>query len=94
MQKSSFDDDITEPVHAFADASDRQWEVREIRNPVLPERRGLFVRPEFAEGWLLFNCGVERRRLAPLPPGWRHASAQQFQRWVQDAVPVRDDPQA
>ena len=86
--------DLPAPVHAFADASDRRWEVREIRDPVLPERRGLFIRPEFAAGWLLFNCGLERRRLAPLPPGWRHATPQQFQRWVEDALLVSSLPPA
>lgn len=28
------------------------------------------VRPEFANGWLAFQCRGERRRLAPMPEGW------------------------
>ena len=28
------------------------------------------VRRQFAEGWLAFETAGERRRLAPIPPGW------------------------
>ena len=75
-------------VANFVDEGERGWEVREIRNPILPDRRGLFSRPEFADGWLLFMCGAERRRLAPFPPGWRLATQEQLRRWCAEATPV------
>ncbi|MEO7457823.1 MAG: hypothetical protein ABIY52_16290 [Gemmatimonadaceae bacterium] len=75
-------------VASFVDDGELNWEVREISTPVLPERRGLFSRPEFANGWLLFMCGIERRRLAPFPPGWRLATKEQLQRWCAEATPV------
>lgn len=75
-------------VIAFADDANRTWEVHEIRTPILTERRGQYVRPEFAEGWLLFMSGTERRRFAPLPPGWRLADEKQLKRWVEVAMPV------
>ncbi len=36
--------------------------------------RGLRIAlpPRLASGWLAFECGVERRRVAPLPDGWEH----------------------
>ena len=77
-------------VPTFMDEGDRRWEVREIREPLLPERRDLLARPEFSAGWLLFTSGVERRRLAPLPPGWRHAPEEQLRRWCADAAPARN----
>ena len=83
---ADFDRDYT--VANFVDEGERGWEVREIRNPILPERRGLFSRPEFADGWLLFMCGGERRRLAPFPPGWRLATEEQLRRWCSEATPV------
>jgi hypothetical protein len=76
-------------VLVFTDESDRAWEVREIRDPVLPERRKFLLGSEYAQGWLLFMSGEERRRLAPFPPGWRQADAAQLRCWVNDALPVR-----
>jgi hypothetical protein len=31
------------------------------------------VRPELRDGWLAFDCGDEKRRLAPIPSGWETA---------------------
>jgi hypothetical protein len=76
-------------VLVFTDESDRSWEVHEIRDPVLPDRRNRFLRREYSEGWLLFVSGEERRRLAPYPPGWRFADAARLRCWVNDAHPVR-----
>ena len=73
----------------FVDDAERGWEVREIRDPVLLDRRNGFVRPEYANGWLLFTSGEERRRLAPLPPGWRFATQQQLRVWCREATPAR-----
>jgi hypothetical protein len=73
----------------FLDDAQRRWEVREISVPVLPARTSLLAPPEFSQGWLLFSCGIERRRLAPLPPGWRQASDTQLRRWCDDASPAR-----
>jgi hypothetical protein len=77
-------------VPTFLDDRARRWEVREIREPVLPGRADLLARPEFSSGWLLFSCGTERRRLAPLPPAWRAAPEAQLRRWWADAAPARN----
>lgn len=76
-------------VLAFTDESNRAWEVREIREPILPERATLLLRREYSAGWLLFISGDERRRLAPYPPGWRLADPARLRCWVNDALPVR-----
>jgi hypothetical protein len=76
-------------VLAFTDESNRAWEVREIREPILPERGGLLLRSEYSAGWLLFISGEERRRLAPYPAGWRLADAARLRCWVSDARPAR-----
>jgi hypothetical protein len=76
-------------ISFFTDETECCWEVREIRDPILPERRGFYVRPEFAAGWLLFISGNERRRMAPFPPGWRLATQDQLRRWCAEALPVR-----
>jgi hypothetical protein len=74
----------------FVDDTQRQWEVREICEPILPDRTSLLAPSEFSAGWLLFTSGAERRRLAPLPPGWRQAPEAQLRRWCEDACPARN----
>jgi len=76
-------------VLVLTDEFDRAWEVHEIREPVLPDRRNRFLRSEYSAGWLLFVSGNERRRFAPYPPGWRFADAARLRCWVNDALPVR-----
>jgi hypothetical protein len=76
-------------VLVFTDESNRAWEVREIREAILPARSGLLLRQEYSSGWLLFISGDERRRLAPYPPGWRLADPVRLRCWVNDALPVR-----
>lgn len=75
-------------VFAFTDAEDRSWEVRAIRDPLLPERRARFLNPAYSAGWLLFTCGTERRRYAPLPADWSTASETQLRQWCTGATPV------
>ena len=58
-------------MRTFVDEGGKEWEVREINVPalaVVPRR--LLPHPEYAEGWLLFSCGEERRRIAPFPADW------------------------
>ena len=86
-QSEVADDELR--VLAFTDESDRAWEVREIRQPILPGRTTLLLRREYVDGWLLFSSGDERRRLAPYPPGWRLADPVRLRCWVNDALPVR-----
>jgi hypothetical protein len=79
-------------VFAFTDAEQRGWEVRAIRDPLLPERRARLLNPAYAQGWLLFTCGEERRRYAPVPPDWSTASEAQLREWCAGATLVAGLP--
>lgn len=79
-------DDIS--VRIFRDELNREWEVRAVRDVLTERRMRLLPRPELANGWLLFRLGEERRRLAPLPPGWFVATDVQLTRWCDDAEPA------
>jgi hypothetical protein len=79
-------DDIS--IRIFRDELNREWEVRAVREDLTERRMRLLPRPELANGWLLFRLGEERRRLAPLPPGWFVASDVQLTRWCDDAEPA------
>lgn len=49
-------------------ASERRH-VREVRAP---------VREGFEHGWLVFDNGEEKRRLAPVPDGWEQMTAEEL----------------
>jgi hypothetical protein len=78
----------------YVDAEGRHWVVREVRDPnlaMIPPH--LLTRPEFAEGWLLFESEGEKRRLAPYPDDWMTLSVKQLDQWRMrarriDPVPV------
>jgi hypothetical protein len=51
----------------FTDRQGRSWRVWHT----VPQFGLLAHRaPEWANGWLTFESGHEKRRLAPVPPGW------------------------
>lgn len=47
------------------------------------------VRPGFEGGWLGFESGDERRRLAPVPPSWEEASDDELREMLSRAQPNR-----
>ena len=55
---------------------------------VSTDRRNQPSKPELSEGWLVFEGGGERRRLAPIPPGWEVRSDADLERLCGRAQPV------
>ena len=51
------------------DREAKVWDVWEVRTTAETSRR-ILVQTDLAGGWLAFQCGEQRRRLAPLPTGW------------------------
>jgi hypothetical protein len=49
---------------------------------------GVRVSPEYERGWLAFQSGLERRRLAPVPSGWEGLDPPDLERLCQAARPV------
>ena len=52
-----------------------------------PQHRPL-VAAEFAYGWLCFESGGEKKRLAPVPVGWQDAGPDRLSSWLQAAKRV------
>ena len=50
-----------------------------------PFRRNVVVASEFSNGWLCFESEGEKRRLAPVPPGWDEAGPDRLSSWLQAA---------
>lgn len=53
-----------------------------------PFRRTVAVASEYSEGWLCFESEGEKRRLAPVPPGWTEAGPDRLSTWLQAAKRV------
>jgi len=53
-----------------------------------PFRRQVVVSTEFSDGWLCFESEGEKRRLAPVPPGWEEAGPDRLATWLQAAKRV------
>ena len=51
-----------------------------------------FLAPSLRTGWLVFECPDERRRLAPIPPGWDRCAEAALERLCAQAVPVPRTP--
>jgi hypothetical protein len=58
------------------------------RRSTADRRRPLPVSPTMQLGWLVFDSGTERRRLAPIPPAWEARPARDLERLCERAVPV------
>jgi hypothetical protein len=77
----------------FIDSEGRDWAVREVNDPnleMIPPH--LLTQPAFARGWLLFECGGEKRRLAPFPDDWTNLSVEQLEEWSRRASRVDPVP--
>ena len=53
----------------------------------VPDRRRALSRA-LGDGWLAFQSGQDRRRLAPIPPGWEGADAATLARYLLAAAPA------
>jgi hypothetical protein len=71
----------------FVDDTGTMWRVWDTYPAAASALRR--VSPTYAEGWLTFECEVERRRLAPIPPEWEIASRNLMGHWCARAFPVR-----
>jgi len=54
----------------FTDQHGTRWEVYQVSSDTLSTARSDLLPMAFRHGWLVFDCGTERRRLAPFPSEW------------------------
>ena len=66
----------------FPGALDRRKTPERRRSPF---QRSASVASEFSQGWLCFESEGEKRRLAPVPPGWQEAGPDRLSTWLQAA---------
>lgn len=78
-------------VRNFESPDGTMWSVWEVIPGRVSEFRSSFgshLPRALADGWLCFDCGTEKRRLAPLPQGWAERPEADLWFWCRAAVPV------
>jgi hypothetical protein len=64
------------------------WDTRPGAGELLAANR-LSVAEGYREGWLTFQCEVEKRRLVPVPGSWFELTEPQLAALLEAAQPVR-----
>jgi hypothetical protein len=72
----------------IVDNEEQVWDVWEVRTPIATTRR-ILVQADLQAGWLAFQCGEQRRRLAPLPTGWDEMSDHALLGLMDQANPIQ-----
>ena len=72
----------------FRDSTGMEWTVFEVRRAVSAKGDWSYLPSGFSDGWLCFECGEEKRRLAPVPEGWDRADDETIEQWCCSAKPV------
>ena len=82
-------------LRGFKDPAGVEWRVWEV----IPSKAGVETSARtqsrtslsstpYANGWLCFESGSEKRRLAPIPPGWELRSPAAIAELLREATPV------
>ena len=71
----------------IVDEQEQVWDVFAVSTVASTARRVL-VQADLQSGWLAFQCGEQRRRLAPLPPGWDEMSDTALRALMDKASPI------
>jgi hypothetical protein len=75
----------SEGASQYSGSADRRRTPERRRGPF---RRSVSVASEYSSGWLCFESDGEKRRLAPIPPGWAEAGPDRLSTWLQAAKRV------
>lgn len=71
----------------FRDASGVDWTVFEVRR-VNDESNWAYLPRGFRSGWLCFESLSGKRRLSPVPDGWRALDEKDLEQMLRRASPV------
>ena len=71
----------------IVDDDEQVWDVWEVTTSTSSRR--ILVQTDLQAGWLAFQCGEKRRRLAPLPVGWNEMTDQALLALMATANPIQ-----
>ena len=74
-------------MRSIFDNSGIQWTIFEVKRPT-DDARWSYLPDEYGDGWLCFESHVSKRRLTPIPPGWRELTDDALLHKLREAQPV------
>ena len=72
----------------FTDSAGDDWTVFEVRRQGNEEDNWAYLPRGFRAGWLCFESAAGKRRLSPVPDGWKSLEPSDLERMLRRAAPV------
>jgi hypothetical protein len=72
----------------FKDTAGTEWMVFEVRRTGNEEDNWAYLSRGFRAGWLCFESDAGKRRLSPVPDGWKSLESSDLERMMRRAMPV------
>jgi hypothetical protein len=75
-------------MREFTDSAGKLWTVFEVSRQGNEEDNWAYLPRGFRAGWLCFESDVGKRRLSPVPDGWKSSEPLDLERMLRSASPV------
>jgi hypothetical protein len=72
----------------FKDTAGTEWMVFEVSRQGNEEDNWAYLPRGFRAGWLCFESDAGKRRLSPVPDGWKSLDSSDLERMMRRAMPV------
>jgi hypothetical protein len=72
----------------FTDSAGNEWTVFEVKRQADEEDNWAYLPRGFRAGWLCFESEAGKRRLSPVPDGWKVLNPPDLERMLRRAAPV------
>ena len=72
----------------FKDTAGTEWMVFEVSRQGNEEDNWAYLPRGFRAGWLCFESEAGKRRLSPVPDGWKSLDSPDLERMMRRAMPV------
>lgn len=74
-------------MRTITDCTGIKWMIFEVKRPT-DDGRWTYLPEEYGDGWLCFESHISKRRLTPIPAGWRELSDEALLHQLREAQPV------
>ena len=75
-------------MREFRDQDGCNWVVYAITDGAIEGAGRRYLPDEYQRGWLVFECGERKLRLAPIPPGWGDMRDEELRGMLSRAKPT------
>jgi hypothetical protein len=75
-------------MRSFTDAAGTEWTVFEVKRQGNEEDNWAYLPRGFRAGWLCFESDLGKKRLSPVPDGWKSLSAPELENMLRRAALV------